>query len=85
MAKTHKGPHARGTIHYANEVTPYGENPLSSLSRSLADLRVPRNMPTLKSQVLSLMFMLNLQRLVTAISVCNRKKGKWMRGNLNEK
>lgn len=30
MAKTHKRPCARGTIHYANEAPPYGESQLSA-------------------------------------------------------
>lgn len=30
MAKTHKGPCARGTIHYANEAPPYGESQLKA-------------------------------------------------------
>lgn len=86
MAKTHKRPCARGTIHYANEVPPYGESQLSAQhtnahtqAHAHTHTHTQGNMSTLRSQVLSLIFMLNLQSLVTShlCSVCNNeKKGK---------
>lgn len=81
MAKSHKGPCARGTIHYANEAPPYGGSQLSA-----QHTRTHRNMSMLRSQVLSLILMLNLPSLVTATSAkpATKKKGKATRGKQDE-
>lgn len=68
MVKTHKRPCARGTIHYANEAPPYGESQRSA--------HMHGNMSAPGSQVLPLIFMLNLQKPCNSYlcSVCAEKR-----------
>lgn len=86
MAKTHKRPHAKGTIYYANEVTPYGENPLSTLSLSHRPTRAEEHVYFEEPSTLPYFHAKSAKNCNSYLcSVCNRKKGKQMRGKQNEK
>lgn len=71
MAKTRKGACARGTIYYANEALPYGE-----ATEHSTHTHTQKHVSRWRAKCFPLIFMLNLQSLVNAISSSDGEKAE---------